>query len=179
MCCVNARPDGVAFRCRSNASDEGTASVTVPNGEGGSFKAKQSERGSGVNEYAVCCCILFLNPACSPEKARGGKKKLPSDQGSLAALASNTDSHQWCTLHETCHFSRTNTHCVFSLSFVVSLVHAHVSIFKNAFIRPLVEKKKHPRLYRWCFKMISSMSKHICRLSGDIMGAKRWPIIRR
>lgn len=75
MCCVNARPDGVAFRCRSNASDEGTASVTVPTGEGGSFKAKQSERGSGVNEYAICCCILFLNPACSPEKARGGERK--------------------------------------------------------------------------------------------------------
>lgn len=84
MCCVNAPSRWsciwVSFtRLRWRHSlDEGV------NQWGRLFKAKESDRSSRVNEYAVCCHALFLYPAVV--QRREGEK-LFLDQGSLAAPA--------------------------------------------------------------------------------------------
>ena len=69
-------------------------------------KAKQSERSSGVNEYAVCCHALFLYPAVVRGSGKGEKLFFRSGLPG----GSCTHSHQWCGLYETYVVSAAQTH---------------------------------------------------------------------
>lgn len=117
MCCVNAPSRWsciwVSFtRLRWRHSlDEGV------NQWGRLFKAKESDRRSRVNEYAVCCHALFLYPAVVQRKEGG---KLFLDQGSLAApapTATNDADYMKHMLfpphkHTLPHFSRVFRLCI-------------------------------------------------------------------
>lgn len=71
MCCVNAASRWsciwVSFTCLGwrHSLDEGVKQW------GRLFKAKESDRSSRVNEYAVCCHALFLCPAVVLRRKRG------------------------------------------------------------------------------------------------------------
>lgn len=71
MCCVNAVSRWsciwVSFTCLGwrHSLDEGVKQW------GRLFKAKESDRSSRVNEYAVCCHALFLCPAVVLRRKRG------------------------------------------------------------------------------------------------------------
>lgn len=90
MCCVNAASRWsciwVSFTCLGwrHSLDEGVKQW------GRLFKAKESDRSSRVNEYAVCCHALFLCPAVVLRRKRG---KTLSRSGLSASADTQTPSH--------------------------------------------------------------------------------------
>lgn len=113
MCCVNAVSRWsciwVSFTCLGwrHSLDEGVKQW------GRLFKAKESDRSSRVNEYAVCCHALFLCPAVVLRRKRG---KTLSRSGLAASADTQTPRHpeppMMQTIWNICCFCSTNTHCL-------------------------------------------------------------------
>lgn len=115
MCCVNAVSRWsciwVSFTCLGwrHSLDEGVKQW------GRLFKAKESDRSSRVNEYAVCCHALFLCPAVVLRRKRGktlSRSGLAASADTQTPRHPDTQSHQWCRLYETYVVFAAQTHIV-------------------------------------------------------------------